>query len=270
MSRQVVVARDGRSRGPRWRARVLKRRARPRAPPRSLLSSEQTVFPGLGRGRRGRGNPRTRAFRRAFYPQVPDRQWNDWLWQVRNRIRTPEALERMLVLSRAEREILDHGGGHAAVQHHAVLRQPHFARVAGASAAACGRAHRQRVPAVAGRGRRPAGRRGPQPRARAGPPLPGPGAAAGRRTSARRTAATARGRGWWVTAASSPARSRLDGRPGVHPANARRAGRAALRRRPADCSATIAWTGCSASCGRSGTWRSSAWGPRCRPSCRNG
>ncbi len=43
--------------------------------------------------------PETRSFRRRFYPLVSDKEWNDWQWQVSNRIRTYEKLSRILVLS---------------------------------------------------------------------------------------------------------------------------------------------------------------------------
>jgi len=57
--------------------------------------------------RRGKG---TRAFRRAFYRDVPDRDWNDWRWQLRNRIRTLAQVEPMLSLTREERESLIRAG----------------------------------------------------------------------------------------------------------------------------------------------------------------
>jgi lysine 2,3-aminomutase len=53
---------------------------------------------------------RTRAFRKAFYPGVPDTVWNDWRWQLRNRLRRLEDLERMLTLSAREREAIVEGG----------------------------------------------------------------------------------------------------------------------------------------------------------------
>src|SRR5206468_12963092 len=59
--------------------------------------------------RRNRPNLRTRAFRRAFYPDVPDKDWNDWRWQTRHRVRKLDQLERMLVLSDDEREALVKG-----------------------------------------------------------------------------------------------------------------------------------------------------------------
>jgi len=43
--------------------------------------------------------PRTQAFRRRFYPNVFASQWNDWHWQLRNRIRSLEQLTRILELS---------------------------------------------------------------------------------------------------------------------------------------------------------------------------
>lgn len=48
-------------------------------------------------------SPRTSEFRRAFFPQASDQQWNDWRWQSQERIRTFEQIERMLVLSDPER-----------------------------------------------------------------------------------------------------------------------------------------------------------------------
>ncbi len=57
-----------------------------------------------------RGNPQTRAFRKAFFPQATDQEWNDWRWQSRNRVRTLAQLERMLVLTEEERGALVEGG----------------------------------------------------------------------------------------------------------------------------------------------------------------
>jgi L-lysine 2,3-aminomutase len=47
--------------------------------------------------------PRTLAFRKRFYPDIPTSQWNNWQWQLQNRIVSPAALERILVLSDDER-----------------------------------------------------------------------------------------------------------------------------------------------------------------------
>jgi lysine 2,3-aminomutase len=53
-----------------------------------------------------RCGPQTKAFRRAFFPDVPDKLWNDWHWQLRNRIRTIGQLETILDLSEDERKAL--------------------------------------------------------------------------------------------------------------------------------------------------------------------
>jgi lysine 2,3-aminomutase len=60
--------------------------------------------------RNPRSTPQTRAFRRTHFRDATDKEWNDWHWQVRNRIRTQEQLERMLVLSEEEREGLSRAG----------------------------------------------------------------------------------------------------------------------------------------------------------------
>ncbi|UCF95663.1 MAG: KamA family radical SAM protein [Desulfobacterales bacterium] len=47
---------------------------------------------------------RTTAFRRNFFPGSTDKDWSDWRWQIRNRIRSLEQLEKILNLSDAERQ----------------------------------------------------------------------------------------------------------------------------------------------------------------------
>ena len=59
--------------------------------------------------RRPRTSPATRAFRRSFFADVSDAQWNDWHWQAQHRVRTLEQLDRMLVLSDDERRALVEG-----------------------------------------------------------------------------------------------------------------------------------------------------------------
>jgi lysine 2,3-aminomutase len=54
---------------------------------------------------------RTRAFRRQFYPDITDEHWHDWLWQIRNRIRDFQVLNRIIRLSENERHaMLGHAG----------------------------------------------------------------------------------------------------------------------------------------------------------------
>jgi lysine 2,3-aminomutase len=64
----------------------------------------------VGTQRAVRSSPRTKAFRRFFYREIADKQWNDWRWQARSRIRTRRQLEQMLMLSEEEREALDRSG----------------------------------------------------------------------------------------------------------------------------------------------------------------
>lgn len=45
----------------------------------------------------------SRKFLRKFYPDVTLAEWNDWKWQVRNRIRKVEQLERIINLTADER-----------------------------------------------------------------------------------------------------------------------------------------------------------------------
>lgn len=42
--------------------------------------------------------------RAKFFPNVTDEQWNDWKWQVRNRIETLEDLKQFANLSEEESE----------------------------------------------------------------------------------------------------------------------------------------------------------------------
>jgi lysine 2,3-aminomutase len=47
---------------------------------------------------------RSRVFRKRFFPDATRADWNDWHWQLRNRIKSCDALERILRLSQAERQ----------------------------------------------------------------------------------------------------------------------------------------------------------------------
>ncbi|MEZ6132130.1 MAG: KamA family radical SAM protein [Planctomycetaceae bacterium] len=55
-------------------------------------------------------NERTAAFRREFYPDATDQEWDDWRWQSRHRVKTLAQFEHMLVLSDAERGAMRDGG----------------------------------------------------------------------------------------------------------------------------------------------------------------
>ena len=57
-------------------------------------------------------NPVSRAeFRREFFSAATAREWNDWRWQIKNRIRDREELERIFKLSDDERAALERIGG---------------------------------------------------------------------------------------------------------------------------------------------------------------
>ncbi len=45
---------------------------------------------------------KTRKFRKKYYSNVKDSEWNDWKWQLRNRIRSLSDLERVINLSEDE------------------------------------------------------------------------------------------------------------------------------------------------------------------------
>ena len=50
---------------------------------------------------------RSDAFRRRFYPQAGMRDWNDWRWQNRHRVRNLSDLERMFHLTDDERQAIE-------------------------------------------------------------------------------------------------------------------------------------------------------------------
>ena len=76
--------------------------------PHRLISPHSPTLPSLGavvtRLERFPIGPATRAFRKRFYPEVEPTEWNDWRWQLRNRIRTLAELERIFALSDDERD----------------------------------------------------------------------------------------------------------------------------------------------------------------------
>jgi lysine 2,3-aminomutase len=55
-------------------------------------------------------NPRTVNFRKQFFSEATASQWQNWRWQLRNRITTAEGLERIIHLSEAERRALVRDG----------------------------------------------------------------------------------------------------------------------------------------------------------------
>jgi len=56
-------------------------------------------------------SPASRAFRKRFYPEASEAEWNDWRWQLRNRIRDIRNLERLVELTENEREAIERHRG---------------------------------------------------------------------------------------------------------------------------------------------------------------
>lgn len=53
----------------------------------------------------------SRLFRERFYPDATTEEWNDWRWQLRNRITSIRQLEKIVSLTDNEREAMIMGGG---------------------------------------------------------------------------------------------------------------------------------------------------------------
>jgi lysine 2,3-aminomutase len=51
-------------------------------------------------------SPAVDEFRMRFYPEATEQQWNDWRWQLRNRVKDLPTLERLFTLSEYEREAI--------------------------------------------------------------------------------------------------------------------------------------------------------------------
>jgi lysine 2,3-aminomutase len=56
-------------------------------------------------------NSRSRAFRKRFFPNVTSTEWNDWHWQLRNRIRDISQVGRIIRLSADERSAISRHAG---------------------------------------------------------------------------------------------------------------------------------------------------------------
>ncbi|MDR9501546.1 MAG: KamA family radical SAM protein [Desulfurivibrionaceae bacterium] len=49
---------------------------------------------------------RSKAFRKRHFPSVASTAWNDWRWQLRNRITTLVQLEKIIIVTESERQVL--------------------------------------------------------------------------------------------------------------------------------------------------------------------
>ncbi|MBN2401056.1 MAG: KamA family radical SAM protein [Spirochaetes bacterium] len=56
-------------------------------------------------------SPKTTIFRKSHYPDISREQWNDWRWQLQNRIRKTDELSLIIRLSENEKEALEHSNG---------------------------------------------------------------------------------------------------------------------------------------------------------------
>jgi len=56
-------------------------------------------------------NPKTQSFRKKFFPGVTNGEWNDWHWQLRNRIRDIDTLSGIISLSGDEYSAIVHHSG---------------------------------------------------------------------------------------------------------------------------------------------------------------
>ena len=214
---------------------------------------------------------RSDEFRRRHFKGVTPDEWNDWHWQLRNRIRDRESLERVFQLSDDERATIDRIGGRLPVGHHAVLRglidpdDPEDPL------------RKTMVPVAdeffqsAGRGGRPARRGRATARCRGS-------------CTATRTACCFLVTSFCAVYCRYCTRARLVGHTGEYhfneaqferaldyiAASTRGPRRADLGRRPADAWPTTGSSGCSRGCARSRTSSSCASARRCRSCCRSG
>jgi lysine 2,3-aminomutase len=60
---------------------------------------------------RFKSNQKTQAFRKKFFPGVCNAEWNDWHWQLRNRIRDIDTLAGIISLSEDEYSAIAHHRG---------------------------------------------------------------------------------------------------------------------------------------------------------------
>jgi lysine 2,3-aminomutase len=92
----------------------LQRSIRTPGATRGTSSQEAVQIPTIGAKKaalRFPAAPESRAFYARFYPGSSARDWNDWHWQFRNRIRSLAELERIFELSEDEREAVSRHEG---------------------------------------------------------------------------------------------------------------------------------------------------------------
>jgi len=75
--------------------------------PRYIIPHRKTavVLPFVVR-RQSKSSSNTKAFRRKFFPNVSEKEWHNWHWQINNRIHSIHQLRRFLNLSAEETDAL--------------------------------------------------------------------------------------------------------------------------------------------------------------------
>src|SRR5512139_1099374 len=82
----------------------------PVVPATTWITSRVFIMPSRGAST-CKPSPRSQAFRKQFFPEATAAEWNDWRWQVRNRITGVEMLSRILWLSAEEEAAINTRGG---------------------------------------------------------------------------------------------------------------------------------------------------------------
>jgi lysine 2,3-aminomutase len=74
---------------------------------RNLHNSKSDLILLFPKARNTSTSPATRFFRKKYFPGIGNKLWNDWHWQVSNRIRTKDHIRNMLYLSEEEKAALE-------------------------------------------------------------------------------------------------------------------------------------------------------------------
>ena len=71
-----------------------------------IISPQTAVVLPFAVRRQPKTSSKTKAFRRNFFPNADDKEWNNWHWQINHRIHTIRQLHRFLDLSTEETDAL--------------------------------------------------------------------------------------------------------------------------------------------------------------------
>lgn len=77
----------------------------------TLLAPSVVKTKGVQYVFRFKESPRSRAFRKRFYPEITPPEWSNWHWQFSNRIREADTLSKFIWLSEDERNAMNHQAG---------------------------------------------------------------------------------------------------------------------------------------------------------------